>query len=144
MRAEVLTKSLDDALRRTLSGTFIASVRALSVALITSVARIDRSLVDKQSSASSCIFSWSTLLVREFVVGFFVVFKLAVAAVFVGFFEVTGIFGFGTADFGRSKSLSVVTVSGVQVDVELTAARIDCTVACRDDMMIQAQSIIGH
>jgi hypothetical protein len=64
-------------------------------------------------------------------------FDFAAAADIVGFLELVVVVVFGPSLFGNNKSLSIVTVAGVQVDVELTAARIEAAVACRESMMIQ-------
>ena len=45
--------------------------------------------------------------------------------------------GSGITDFGNKRSESTVAVVGVQVDVELTAARIESAVACEEVITIQ-------
>jgi hypothetical protein len=97
---------------------------------MTSVANIDLSFGDNCFSLYSFLFSFSaneTFLPRVLAaVGFA---GLDDSADFVGFLVFpTG--GFGTAAvFGNRRSLSIVAVAGVQVDVELTAARIESAVA---------------
>lgn len=137
LRVVALTKSLDDSLRRTGGGALIASVRALRVALMTSVANIDRSLGDKYSS--SYVFSWSQFLLRGFPASVFAGFDFAEAVAFAVFFEIVGIFEFAACDLGNKRSLRSVAVSGVQVDVELTAAFIDSGVACKEVIIIKEQ-----
>jgi hypothetical protein len=65
------------------------------------------------------------------------VFDFAAAADVVDFLELVVVVVFGPSVFGSNRSLSIVAVAGVQVDVELTAARIEAAVACRESMMIQ-------
>lgn len=120
-------RSLEDACRRTgpAAGALIASPRDLSVALMTSVASIDLSFGDNWFSSLISFLSSSaaneTFLPLVFAGAGFVV--LEVIADFVGFLVVpAGIFGIG-ASFGNKRSLSIVDVAGVQVVVELTAAR---------------------
>jgi hypothetical protein len=64
-------------------------------------------------------------------------FDFAAAADIVGFLELTVVVVFAPSIFGNKRSLSIAAVAGVQVDVELTAARIEAAVACRESMMIQ-------
>ncbi len=66
--------------------------------------------------------------------GAFVVFDLPATADFVEVFEITGT---GTVTFGNKRSLSIVAVVGVQVDVDCTAARIESVEACKEAIMIQ-------
>jgi len=134
-------RSLEDACRRAgpRAGALMASLRDLSVALMTSVANIDLSFSDNWFS-SLCSFLFSCSANETFLPLVFapVGFALVDSADFVGFLEFPN-GAFNTAvGFGNRSSLSIVTVAGVQVDVELTAARIESTVAWSDAMMIQS------
>jgi hypothetical protein len=65
------------------------------------------------------------------------VFDFAAAADIVGFLELVVVVVFGPSLFGNNRSLSIVAVAGVQVDAELTAARIEAAVVRRESMEIQ-------
>jgi len=84
------------------------------------------------------MFSFSTFFPRDFVGGAFVGFDFEVTADFGFFFEFAGRFVFEILKFGNKRSFSNVTVAGVQVDIELTAARTKSAVDCREAMMIQS------
>ena len=117
-RAVAFTRSFEDDCFCTIfcADARIASVNVFKVALITSVASIDRCLGDRMSS-HSCVSAWAAaFFVRVFVV---VVFALS----FEGFFEARAAVGFGAIGFGRSKSLSRVRVDDVQVEIDCTCSR---------------------
>jgi len=135
LRAEFLTMSLEDSFRRTGAGALIASVRDFRVALITSVASIDLSFGDRCSSSCSREFSCSAFFVRD-LTGGFVAFDFTPEAVLFKTFERPGTLeSFGIA-FGNKRSLRVVAVAGVQVDVEPTDARTASVAACNEAIMI--------
>jgi hypothetical protein len=116
----------------------MASLRDLSVALMTSVANIDLSLGDNWFS-SLCSFLFSCSANETFLPLVFAAagFALDDSADFVGLLEFpTGALN-TVLGFGNRSSLSIVAVAGVQVEVELTAARIESAVAWSDAMMIQ-------
>lgn len=102
----------------------MASLRALSAELTTSVANIDRSFGDKRSPFSCISASFSTFTARDFA-GAFALFTLSATVAF-GVFVATG---FGPLVFGDKRSLSCVTVVGEHVEVEVTAARTKSAVA---------------
>jgi hypothetical protein len=135
LRAEALIKSLADSFLRTGAGDLIASVRALSVALMTSVASSDRSFGDKCSSES--VFPCSTLPFRGFAVGVLVVLALDVSADLPDFLEMACVLVIGALGFGNKSSLSIVAIAGVQVDVEPIAARTESADSCKEAIMIQ-------
>ena len=131
LRADALIRSFERSFFRG-AGALIASLRALRVALMTSVARIDRSFADK-CSPSPCLPS--PVNTSFFPLGFggpdFTPFLEAV--VFAVGFAIPG----SAVIFGNNRSLSIVAVVGVQVDVELTAARIESAVAFEGAIIIQ-------
>jgi hypothetical protein len=106
---------------------------------MTSVANMDLSFGDNWFS-SLCSFLFSCSANETFLPLVFAAVDFAFddSADFAGFLE----FPTGALDtvlgFGNSSSLSIVAVAGVQVDVELTAARIESAVAWSDAMMIQS------
>lgn len=142
LRAEAFTRSLEESFFR-VAGALIASVRALSVALMTSVASIDLSFADS-CSPSPCLFSWSahSTFPLGFAGGAFTLFPLAAAVGFdVDFAIDFEAVGSGIIDFGNKRSESMVAVVGVQVDVELTAARIESAVPCKEVITIQKNTL---
>jgi hypothetical protein len=136
-RAEAFTISFEESFFRD-AGALIASLRDLSVALITSVANIDLSFADS-CSPSPCLLSSvnETLLPFRFAGAPFTLFPFAAVVDLIEDFK-TG--ASGATGFGNKRSLSNVAVVGVQVDVELTAARIESAVACKEAIMIQNTS----
>jgi hypothetical protein len=114
------------------AGDLIASLRALSVALITSVANIDRSFGDNWFPCS-CAFSFSAFLTRGFA-GVFIPFPPGVFEAFSGTATVAV---FEPFDFGSKRSFRIVAVAGEQVDVDATAARIESAVACKEAIIKQ-------
>ena len=133
LRAVPLMRSREDACRRTELdvGAFMTSLRDLSVALMTSVAKIDLSFGDNWlASLNSVLSSFSaneTFLPLVFATADFV--ALDDSADFAGFFEFPAR-GLGTiVIFGNRRSLSIVAVAGVHVVVEPTAARIESAVS---------------
>jgi len=77
------------------------------------------------------VFSCSiTFLVRDFADRDFVDFALDLAAeLFFGFADKVAS---GLLVFGNKRSLRIVAVAGVHVEVERTAARIESAVACKE------------
>jgi hypothetical protein len=123
-RAAALTSSLGDSFFCRGAGDFIASLRALSVELTTSVANIDRSFGDNRSP-SSCISPTLSAFVARGFAGAFAVFDLAATVALAVF----AVIDFCSFDFGDRSSLSCVTVAGEHVEVEVMAARTKSAVA---------------
>ena len=128
--------SLEDSFLRVGSGALIASVRDLRVALMTSVASMDLSFGDRYSSSCSWIFSFSAFFVRDDFPSGFVAFGFAVETEYFRAFELIGTLQFWGTPFGSKRSLRVVAVDGVQVDVEPTDARTTSAVACKEDILV--------
>ena len=136
-RVAAFTRSFEEACLRTVcAGALIASVRALRVAFMTSVASMDLSFGDSWSTCI-CMISWSSaFLARDLAAP---AFGLIVAAefAFVEFFEFGIMLDFGMLGFGSKSSPSEMTVAGVHVDVDVMLSRTESAMACREAMMIQ-------
>lgn len=132
LRADTLTRSFEESFFRG-GGALIASLRALRVAFMTSVANIDLSFADN-CSPFPCLFSSAKATFIPLVLAgtAFPLLPLGAAEDFVIGFEESG-----ALILGNKSSFSVEAVVGVQVDVELTAARIESATAWKEAIIIQ-------
>lgn len=133
-RVAFFTISLDDACF--LIGGLSASLKALRVAFITSVASMDRCLGLR---CSGCKFSWSVFaldfagareVAREAARALGLVVDLARDRVSAGIFVTA------TSDFGSKRSLRMDAVAGEHVEGERTALRTESAVACTEVIII--------
>jgi hypothetical protein len=126
---EDLTSSLADSFFRKGAGALIASLRALSAELMTSVASIDRSFGDNLSPSPCASPSLSAAVVARGFAWLVVLFDLPPTGALEAFPEMERASDFEPLTFGSRRSLSCFTVAGEQVDVEVTASRMKSAVA---------------